>query len=323
MGLELSDMLRSRRGNAAAALAAIFAFSAAWGSCQTRSSKSMIMETGLRIGSSVGRSSSQQCWKASNLCENMRDYIDRNGLTHIFVGTSSKTGGSTTKHFFSPGPCVGLECDPHFLKVMSARCQWAITGSHMWRGLKPLLNESCSRKTLFLLPVREEVSWMRSALKQVCWHLGWEAGRNSCEPKTCPKTCGNQTWLQEALRLKPDELRFGPHKWIAEWMVRSQEFHTFLFDYSVTEDVLRCLPPKGLRIENLSRLARHVYRRDDPIESANNAESDHLFRPVINISDHAMLAGYNAPYWVQPYATAAKASDCAVASALGLQVVKR
>ncbi|CAK0799592.1 unnamed protein product [Prorocentrum cordatum] len=173
MGLALSDMLRSRRGNAAAALAAIFVLSAAWGSCPTRSSKSMIMSIGLRIGSSVGRSSSQRCWKASNLCENMKDYIDRNGLTHIFVGTSSKTGGSTTK------------------------------------------------------------------------------------------------------------------------------------------------------IENLSRLARHVYRRDDPIESANNAESDHLFRPVIYISDHAMLAGYNAPYWVQPYATAAKASDCAVASALGLQVVKR
>jgi hypothetical protein len=99
-----------------------------------------------------------------------------------------------------------------------------------------------------------------------------------------------------------------------ESMVRSPKFHTFMYDISATNDVLSCLPPGGLKIVDSSELARHVFKRHDPIPRENNE-----FRPQIDISDDAILAEYNAgPYWVQPYAKAIKESGCEAASTQGL-----
>merc|ERR1712194_838605 len=133
---------------------------------------------------------SQSCWKATRLCESMRDYVRRNGLTHIFVGASAKVAGSSVKEFFALGQ---RHKGDHFAQIrLAQRCSWAITGSHMWSGLGSILKERCAPKTLLLLPVREEVSWMRSALGQVCWAQGRRRGANT--------TCGSPCWLMRALK---------------------------------------------------------------------------------------------------------------------------
>ena len=260
-----------------------------------------------RNDSSVGRNDSEGCWKANRLCETMRDYVRRNGLTHIFIGASAKVAGSSVTTFFALGHHRKIADFAAHIK--ETRCSWAISGSHLGHymmGLSYYLRERCAPKTLFLLPLREEVSWMRSALKQECW---------------VRKACGDLGWLMRALKQKRNELHAGPHIWIEEWMIRSPEFHTFMFDISAINDVLACLPPGGLEIEKSSELALHVYKRDNPIIHAN---TEHVH---INISDDAMLAGYKkgkyTAYWVQPYVKAINESDCEVASALGLEVALR
>jgi len=196
----------------------------------------------------------------------------------------------------------------------------------MWRGLGSILKEPCAQSTLFLLPVREEIPWMRSALKQVCWHHGWAPRskkdfwktsgiKQQCVDQVCAHTCGDERFLNWALRHKPDELSWGPHNWIEEWMVLSTRYHTYMFDIDTTDNVLACFPPGGLKVEHSSTLGSHIYKRDDPVKSSNDG-----FRPSINMSDNAVLAAYTAAehnhthYWVQPYAKAIKESRCAVAS---------
>jgi len=279
-----------------------------------------------RSESSVGRNTSQWCWKANDLCESMRDYVRLNGLTHIFVGASAKVAGTSVKAFFYPLDELleGVDADAFFTKMMKHRCRWAISGSHLHGGLGPMLEQPCAPKTLFLLPVREEMSWMRSALGQVCWALGQKEGGQTCSGEACPETCGNPQWLNENLRSKPMELQMGPHNWIEEWMVRSPDFHTFMFDYSATAEVLACLPKEGLKVEDQEspELASHVYKRDGLMKPWNSGAK----RPSVDLSDDDILAGYQAEnymaYWVQPYVKAIKESGCEVASALGLQVVE-
>jgi len=190
----------------------------------------------------------------------------------------------------------------------------------MGNGLGYLLKQPCAQKTLFLLSVREELSWKKSALGQVCWAKGKTNNNRSCY---CHETCGNPDWLKQTLRSKPMELSNGPHNWIDEWMVLSPDYHTFMFDVSALNDVLACLPPGGM-IKDSSDLASHVYKRDAGIKHANSASSKGY--QSLNISDDAILAGYKrgnfTAYWVQPYVKAIMDSGCEVTSALGLQVAE-
>jgi len=277
-----------------------------------------------RSDSSVGRSESWWCWKANETCDNMRAYVRLNGLTHIFVGASAKTAGTSVKYFFF-GNLELHERDKLAFSAQRHQCEWAVTGSHLFDGLGRLLKSPCARKTLFLLPIREEMSWLRSALKQVCWV---EAGNNRCEEEACPDACGNFTWLEMALRNHTVELGQGPHIWIKEWMVRSRAFHTFMFDYDAIDNVLACLPQSGLKVENSwglkvensSQLARHIYKRAQATPKVHAG----LFRPSINMSDEDIRVAYYAvestPYWPQPYVKALEKSGCEVASLRGLRV---
>jgi len=312
--------------------------SVTWFTCKTAILKGVVVPLELQMDSpatksipsrgrtnesSVVRSRSQLCWKATGLCRSMQDYVRLNGLTHIFVGASAKTAGSSVKYFFF-GNLELHERDKLAISAQRHQCEWAVTGSHLFDGLGRLLKSPCARKTLFLLPIREEMSWLRSALQQVCWV---EAGKNRCEEEACPDACGNFTWLEMALRNHTVELGQGPHIWIKEWMVRSRAFHTFMFDYDAIDNVLACLPQSGLKVENSwglkvensSQLARHIYKRAQATPKVNAG-----FRPSINMSDEDIRVAYysveSTPYWPQPYVKALEKSGCEVAPLRGLQV---
>ena len=166
-------------------------------------------------------------------CSHLRAYVDNLHLQRIFIGAPAKCAGTTLNTFFG-----------HTWKSVSRdtrkdHCDWKVTGFGIGKNrenrlidLQELISSPCGLETLFLISVRDKMSWLRSATRYICEQRGW-AKRGKCS------SLASFRWVRE----RPHELGRSPADVVRKkFFTSNTSARVAIFDYRQMNSLLQCFP---------------------------------------------------------------------------------
>ena len=198
-------------------------------------------------------------------CPNLEGYLSKYPhLARIFVGSPAKCGGTTVNNFFNHG----------WKWKDSNLCAWSISGSgigktkfnqlpslqHLISLQCKLLHDSNGRQTLFLIPVREKISSIRSATRYIVEKRGLHQNDTSFD------------WVSE----RPFELARSPADVVEKYQLIYNNMmgaHVLIFDYTHIDSILACLPGqvRAVRTSNMTLASLLVSKANSVAPMHNNA----------------------------------------------------
>eukprot|EP00440_Ansanella_granifera_P070310 gb/GFBE01076288.1/.p1 GENE.gb/GFBE01076288.1/~~gb/GFBE01076288.1/.p1 ORF type:complete len:329 (+),score=14.11 gb/GFBE01076288.1/:1-987(+) len=242
-----------------------------------------------------------------SLCGRLADFIRRRRLEHVYVFAPAKCAGTTIRYYINPNETMNSRVPGHI-------CKWAVSGGHVWptRGMGELALESCARRALFLVTVREQQSWLMSAVWHVCWKM-----RHGKPPHV--RNCTDATWIEK----RPHELGISPDTVMHEEVLLDSGLNVLLVDYRDTDHVLKCLPRKGHKGKVTStELASLVWARQQTAPSANVAQQDSektaLQLPPLREMQTHYFKRHRSGWWIGKYIAAMTEQSCAIANFSGI-----
>jgi len=239
----------------------------------------------------------------ADICSVVSERMKRDKLKRIFVGASAKCAGSHIKTFFST-----KEKRPD-----ASWCErWAITGGHLYGGSKKYLKAPCASQTLFVFTVREQRSWLESAMRHVCVMRRPASRFGRKHPKSVTNCGVSEKDLARVVRNRKAELSSGP----SDWMKKS-DFklnNVLALDYRAIDMLLSCFPRGGDRTTSRPMLSpAEVYIRRPVPEYHKGRSSNDRYR----VASGHMVKVWDAvskPFWLNPHVSWMLNNSCLLAS---------
>lgn len=162
-------------------------------------------------------------------CWHLRAYVENLHLQRIFIGAASKCAGTTLNTFFRQT----------FASVSRStrkdHCDWKVIGFGIGKhrlnnliDLQELISSPCGLETLFLISVRDKMSWLRSATNHICERRGW-AKRGDCS------SLASFRWIRE----RPHELGRSPADVVRKkFLTSNTSAQVAIFDYRQMDSLL-------------------------------------------------------------------------------------
>ena len=166
-------------------------------------------------------------------CSHLRAYVENLHLKRIFIGAAAKCAGTTLNTFF------GQTWTSASRRTRKDHCDWIVTGFGIGKNrenhlvdLQELISSPCGLETLFLISVRDKMSWLRSATREICERRGW-AKRGDCS------SLASFRWIRE----RPHELGRSPADVVRKNIfISNTSARVAIFDYRQMESLLQCFP---------------------------------------------------------------------------------
>jgi hypothetical protein len=179
-------------------------------------------------------------------------------------------------------------------------------------GSRKYVQSPCASETLFIFTLRDQRSWLESAMRHVCVARGpgsLSAGEN---PRTVINCGVSEKDLACVVSSRSFELASGPSDWLRE---RDLKLNNVLaLDYRAIDMLLSCFPRGGEKKTSgpLWSPAEIYVRRPVP-EYNKSASSNDRYRlaseHMVNVWD-----AVSKPFWLKPHVSWMASNSCLLAS---------